>query len=485
MEHYPLTGLPYPLNHFDSTPNEIISKIFVSLWELSTTAPSRHKIPAPLMSVCHRWRDVALYTPNLWTDVIINTQSIKQDNYDSLFSPVNNRLQRSGNLPLDVQGFIGDHNAFILLELVAKQSHRWRTCNLNFETDGPLVYLPKYTPQLTELRLTGPKFHWTSRPAHSPIPQSTVLTKISFTHVLRPDVIPTFAGIKDLRITDISSLILTTDYLVSILSNSPTLEILHLRGMVIKESKSREADNGGLPQRSIPPQLEHLRELRLLDLRCQEMLLILKMVDSRSLQRLEMEGVSQDPQAWPELGTAARELTFHFPLLERLAVRNLPNHDALLTDLYCMAPNISYFSFANRNPLKAIRDLTSPDLHLFPQLRTLTTRKITLNSLFDIVRLRQKSEICIRRLNIHITDIGLAMPGGLSDIPPPFTDFEETMIALQRLVQVEFHGELDWEHREIYRCWDDVMHNRKVTVADITIHNDNDRLGDSFAIYTL
>ncbi|KAL1658053.1 hypothetical protein GGF50DRAFT_131915 [Schizophyllum commune] len=82
--------------------------------------------PLAVAAVCQRWRDLALDTPTLWTDIHIKT---RVKNVSNTLTLLHLLLSRSENLPLII--FVGSHLigrvgcAEPLIRAVVERSHRW------------------------------------------------------------------------------------------------------------------------------------------------------------------------------------------------------------------------------------------------------------------------------------------------------------------------------------------------------------------------
>ncbi|KAJ7769951.1 hypothetical protein B0H16DRAFT_1516892 [Mycena metata] len=110
-------AMAYPIL---SLPTEITSEIF-RRWctRRSRSHPHPSKGPLLLAQICHRWRQIALHTPELWRDPHFTDGSSVD-----LF---NLWLDRSGNLPLDLELYSRD-SALTgpLVEASIARSHRWQ-----------------------------------------------------------------------------------------------------------------------------------------------------------------------------------------------------------------------------------------------------------------------------------------------------------------------------------------------------------------------
>ncbi|KAJ6561925.1 hypothetical protein B0H19DRAFT_1143034 [Mycena capillaripes] len=93
-------------------PTEILSEIFVH----SSTKHDGCK-PRLVATVCTRWREAALSTPQLWSNIHLDREDIKSE---SLLSLLALQLRRSGQIPLSVVFYGNDHRRSVLELLLAK-----------------------------------------------------------------------------------------------------------------------------------------------------------------------------------------------------------------------------------------------------------------------------------------------------------------------------------------------------------------------------
>ncbi|KAJ6561932.1 hypothetical protein B0H19DRAFT_1375213 [Mycena capillaripes] len=101
-------------------PTEIISEIFVHC----STKHDGCK-PRLVATVCTRWREVALATSKLWSNIHVHQEEIKSE---SLLSLLALQLQRSGQVPLSVVFY---DRRLSVLELLLTASHRWESLDLD------------------------------------------------------------------------------------------------------------------------------------------------------------------------------------------------------------------------------------------------------------------------------------------------------------------------------------------------------------------
>ncbi|CAK5271585.1 unnamed protein product [Mycena citricolor] len=128
-----------------SLPGELIGEIFQ--WCLAGGSGSgfSNSRPMQLASVCRAWRDAALGTPQLWTDINVSPFVKRPAKLDRL---VDVSLQRGGALGADLRASFGvaqvpPPSRFInVLQAAARHPHRWRSFEFqSFDVTGPLDVL--------------------------------------------------------------------------------------------------------------------------------------------------------------------------------------------------------------------------------------------------------------------------------------------------------------------------------------------------------
>ncbi|KAJ7477659.1 hypothetical protein FB451DRAFT_191928 [Mycena latifolia] len=98
-------------------PPEIVSR-FLAPYLLSTAPDVFNEPPWHLGHICQYWRDVALTTPSLWCDVLIDDPQVYP------VEKLQTLLARSSNSPLKV-GFWASSGATELLRILAGTAPRW------------------------------------------------------------------------------------------------------------------------------------------------------------------------------------------------------------------------------------------------------------------------------------------------------------------------------------------------------------------------
>ncbi|KAJ6512755.1 hypothetical protein C8R45DRAFT_326702 [Mycena sanguinolenta] len=108
-------------------PVEILSEIFFRCGKKQDGCR-----PRLVATVCKRWRNIALSTSTLWSDIHLDQEEI---NAESLHSLLELQLQRSGQVPLSIV-FCEPRDITSTLKLLLTVSHRWQSLDLSISTDG-------------------------------------------------------------------------------------------------------------------------------------------------------------------------------------------------------------------------------------------------------------------------------------------------------------------------------------------------------------
>lgn len=122
-------------------PSELISHIF-TLGLPSNPAPASTHTPLLVSSVCQRWRNIAIYTPGLWTQIY---HSPRLDETSVPRHPVRQAqivcwLRRSQTQPLQINMRFGRLEELAFLTLALCAARRWKTVVLDFlESAAPRV----------------------------------------------------------------------------------------------------------------------------------------------------------------------------------------------------------------------------------------------------------------------------------------------------------------------------------------------------------
>ncbi|KII88078.1 hypothetical protein PLICRDRAFT_659334 [Plicaturopsis crispa FD-325 SS-3] len=134
------------IRHF---PSELLSEIFLlntALESIPSIGSFAGQRPLRLGQVCRQWREVALSTSRLWSNIVISSRPGSVDRYQALISLW---IERSGLQPLSltVRGRPDDRNIPLppLFQPLVTHSHRWKslTCVPSVEgLDDVLGQLP-------------------------------------------------------------------------------------------------------------------------------------------------------------------------------------------------------------------------------------------------------------------------------------------------------------------------------------------------------
>ncbi|KAK7433651.1 hypothetical protein VKT23_020657 [Stygiomarasmius scandens] len=127
-----LTSLTAPIRRL---PTEVLSLIFINLCDDESgdiilghaRYKCRRSYPFDITSVCHRWREVAIATPQIWSHICLDWSLGYYVNLGYLLYPLQMALERSKGSPLSLYVDMRCNEEYEnpLLELLATQSHRW------------------------------------------------------------------------------------------------------------------------------------------------------------------------------------------------------------------------------------------------------------------------------------------------------------------------------------------------------------------------
>ncbi|KAJ7221262.1 hypothetical protein GGX14DRAFT_353459 [Mycena pura] len=149
----------------DRLPNEVLSAIFMFVVEPHSDDMTTTTSPTTISQVCHRWRQVALATGSLWTNIVLTFPTSREQLTRTI-----TWLVRSNTYPLDIlldfrdpewdfedeesHGFCWTDMEPVL-RLLLPSAARWRTIELFTDTWAPIFAFLGYTrtigPSLSRL----------------------------------------------------------------------------------------------------------------------------------------------------------------------------------------------------------------------------------------------------------------------------------------------------------------------------------------------
>ncbi|KAG7089957.1 hypothetical protein E1B28_011582 [Marasmius oreades] len=160
IPHPPRPSSPLPVLHTPQSPdnvavhrlpNELLALIFEQGSSLASRTRLQPKYPLmpvrpvntisfmlTVLHVCHRWREVAMHTPSLWTSLLVSHPmdvEAPDPNSNKLVDWVENALKRSQNLPLDITIDCTHISPTSAIKQLIPESHRWRS--LSIVVPGP------------------------------------------------------------------------------------------------------------------------------------------------------------------------------------------------------------------------------------------------------------------------------------------------------------------------------------------------------------
>lgn len=322
-------------------PNELLSLIFEEGSLLAYPAFKELKSPytsllpdneCPFMStvmrVCHRWRQIAIHTPALWTSIHISSCSRNLISHLSEYHRqtewVNLHLQRSQSLPLDIT--LSSPAAKYIIRHLEPVCHRLRSLNIIVPTAQSLAPVLSTlrnmsAPILEILEISAEKFHegvsaealaiW--RPFFTG--GTPKLTHVRLVRVNAHLYSAPFTGLTTLEL----HFIIWPSHLGlrEMLAESPALENLVLH---IDNSSSLRLD--GASRASIPLPNLHTLEVRAWYSTLQDNLCSLfQLFSTPSLEALALKGISA--QEWCRLIVYFRMYAANYPHLHSLTLANI------------------------------------------------------------------------------------------------------------------------------------------------------------------
>ncbi|KAF8176627.1 hypothetical protein K438DRAFT_70672 [Mycena galopus ATCC 62051] len=211
-------------------PVEILSEIFLLCGRKRDGCR-----PRLVATVCRRWRNVALSTSNLWSEIRLIEEETKVESLDSLLAL---QLQRSGQVPLSIV-FCEPRDTSSALQLLLTVSHRWQSLDLVILSPNQARLIRDSTslfPALKELTLRNlPAFELGS--LFRPLPLLGELTLIW----LRCPIPSTLPWTRLKKCTIIGS---PAEEVLDVLHSAPDLTELSLRYCHSGEGKGRTLTSG-------------------------------------------------------------------------------------------------------------------------------------------------------------------------------------------------------------------------------------------------
>lgn len=126
--------------------------------------------------VCQHWRDVALRTPALWTDICVSSRTLLRNRNNPYGAFISTQLARSGNCPLNVQlnTVLSPASLQLLfIQDLLKHTHRIRRLTMRVQSTNDDAEIHLWTAnasQLEVLDITGAHYYASvSRPSVGPL----------------------------------------------------------------------------------------------------------------------------------------------------------------------------------------------------------------------------------------------------------------------------------------------------------------------------
>ncbi|KAF8995966.1 hypothetical protein BDZ89DRAFT_1084414, partial [Hymenopellis radicata] len=329
-------------NIIHSLPNELLTLIFEAgsaLTYPSLCEPKSPYVPitvkkmtpfmTTVMHVCHRWRQVAIHTPALWTTLHVSRSKKAVDklpNIKDFRNPiawVTEHLTRSQSLPLDIS--IDSH----------PESHRWRSLRIT------LTSVQELPTALTNLKkITSLKYHDSISPPITSFFRNGLSPRLAHVRLNRVNLSWLAFPLKDLTTLELRFVVWPTyPLLADMLNGSPT-------STKLLERHTR-------PSISIP-----------------------------SLKSLEIRLFSQgQPTICPFLQI------FSIPALESLTMRDVTSSDWCRILVYFRVHCTSYpvLRHLTLSSIKGLISVDSSAVRAFPQLTTLTLSGLYANAFFRLL----------------------------------------------------------------------------------------------------
>ncbi|KAJ7733679.1 hypothetical protein B0H16DRAFT_1892762 [Mycena metata] len=281
-------------NALDRFPNELLSTIFFFAIERHDEPNTLTISPTTISHICHRWRQVALATGNLWTNIVLTFPTSSEQLTRTL-----TWLSRSKTYPLDIlldfrdpewdwegeetHGFRwADMEA--VLRLLLPSAARWRTFELLTDTWAPIFVFLLRTQKLNVLEhleklhlarcnayfaRKGQLFEPTALGQHLPLfdEEAAVprLREVTLTGVHIAWSAPPLANLTTLELKyQAADVMPTVTQFAQILSRCPNLEVLAIvgRGPQLTTNEEVPASAGGSAEAAVARALRGTIKLR-------------------------------------------------------------------------------------------------------------------------------------------------------------------------------------------------------------------------------
>ncbi|KAJ7062823.1 hypothetical protein C8F01DRAFT_1135353 [Mycena amicta] len=141
-----------------SLPNEIMSEAFVHTLPPYPEAPPLFGLadesPRNLLSICSKWKDIALSTPELWRAIKVTEADVHLTKFQRSLKAVNKWLSLSGSLPIsfNAEFRLMHDRTEDLLSAISLHRKRWQVLRLEIEQQH-LAFISGAAPLLEKLSL--------------------------------------------------------------------------------------------------------------------------------------------------------------------------------------------------------------------------------------------------------------------------------------------------------------------------------------------
>ena len=112
-------------------PSELLGEVFCHCLPQNYKAEGAHKAVMLPSHICKHWRDVALSTPILWTNIVLR---VTDETFESRAALVTTWFSRSGDLPLSFT-LEGQENVLPILAFLLQYCNRWQHVSFSVPSD--------------------------------------------------------------------------------------------------------------------------------------------------------------------------------------------------------------------------------------------------------------------------------------------------------------------------------------------------------------